>query len=222
MNAFKLAFAAAALAAASLAQAASITGSGTPATQQREAAGFTGIGLALPGRVEIVQGAAEGVSVTADDNLLAEIETVVERGVLQIRWRSRNMDVRTRSDIRVTVNARTVESIAVAGSGDVSAPALASKQLAVRISGSGDVKLAGRAESLEARISGSGDIKASRLETERAKVHIAGSGDATVWARKALEAHVAGSGTVRYYGDPSVSRHIAGSGSVRKSGDTPG
>jgi hypothetical protein len=203
------------------ARSATITGSGRAVTEQREAAGFTGVGLSLPGRLEIVQGEREGVTLTADDNLIGEIETVVEHGVLQVRLRS-GTRARTHTRIRVTVNARTIESIAVAGSGDVVAAALQARQLAVRVSGSGDVKLGGRAETLQVRISGSGDVDAARFDSQRAKVTIAGSGDATVWARQSLEVSVSGSGDVRYFGDPAVSAKRAGSGSVRRAGASPG
>src|SRR5512134_2901644 len=93
MNAYRtslLLCAAAAIASLGLATAGAwsgITGSGRAITQQREVSGFKGIALSVPGRLEIVQGAAEGVTLTADDNLVPEIETVVERGVLHIRFR---------------------------------------------------------------------------------------------------------------------------------------
>jgi hypothetical protein len=227
MNAYRTSLmlsAAAAVASLGLAGAGAwsgITGSGRALTEQREVAGFKGIALSLPGRVEIVQGAAEGVTLTADDNVVPEIETVVERGVLHIRFRE-NTRVTTRTRIGITVKARAIESIALAGSGDVIAPSLDSPELTVRVAGSGDVKLGGRAESLLVRISGSGDVDAGRFDTQRAKVSVAGSGDATVWARKSLEVSVSGSGDVRYFGDPEVRKKVAGSGTVRRKGASPG
>jgi hypothetical protein len=227
MNAYRtslLLCAAAAIASLGLAGASAwtgITGSGRPMTQQREVSGFKGIALSVPGRLEIVQGPAEGVTLAADDNVVPEIETVVERGVLHIRFR-RSTGVTTRTRISIMVKARSIESIAVAGSGDVIAMALDSPELTVRVAGSGDVKVGGRAESLLVRISGSGDVDAGRFDTQRAKVSVAGSGDATVWARKSLEVSVSGSGDVRYFGDPEVRRKIAGSGSVRRKGASPG
>ena len=198
-----------------------ITGSGRPMTQQRDVSGFNGVALSLPGRLEIVQGQAEGVTLTADDNLVPEIETVVEGGVLHVRFR-KDLGATTRTRISVTVRARAIRSIAVAGSGDVVAATLEAPELSVRLAGSGDVKLGGRAESLQVRISGSGDVDAGGFDTQRAKVSLAGSGDATVWARKSLEVSVSGSGDVRYFGDPEVRSKVAGSGSVRRKGASPG
>lgn len=210
-----------ALIACAPAGAETVSGSGRPATESREVKGFNAVELAIPGRMEIVQGDREGVTLTADDNLVAQIETVVERDALRIRFR-KGVNARTQTPIRVTLLAKTLEAIALAGSGDVAAPSLTARDLALRISGSGDVHLGGKAESLQVRISGSGDVKAGKFETQRAQVSIAGSGGVTVWARQSLEVSVAGSGDVRYYGDPTVAKKIAGSGSVRRAGAAPG
>jgi hypothetical protein len=206
--------------AAAGALAATLTGSGRALSEARAVAGYTGIALSIPGRVEVVQGATEGIRVTADDNVLPEIESVVEGGILKLRFRQRFTSVNN-ARIRVIVNAKTIESLAVAGSGDIHAPALTARRLAINVSGSGDVKLAGRAEALDVSIAGSGDLDAGKLDTQRATVSIAGSGDVVVWARQALKVSVAGSGDIRYYGDPAVDKHVVGSGSVRRLGAAP-
>ena len=208
------------LLAAAAAQAVTLVGSGRSATEDRAASGFSGVALSLPARVELVQGGSESVRITADDNVLPQIESVVEGGVLKLRFRERGTSL-TNARIRVIVNARTVESLAIAGAGDIHATALATRRLSVSVSGSGDVKMAGRADALEASIAGSGEIDASRLDTQRAKVSVAGSGDAVIWARQTLKVSVAGSGDIRYYGDPVVERSIVGSGSVRRLGAAP-
>lgn len=226
MTALKTALAAAAIAAAAafalpLHAARTVWGSGNPITQPRPVSGFTGIGLAIPARVEVAQGETESLTLTVDDNLAAEVETVVVDGMLHIRWR-KGVEGRARSPIRITVNARELGLLSVAGSGTLLAPALTARTLSLHIAGSGDARVGGRAETIEVRIAGSGDVDASRLDAQRATVHVAGSGDARVVARKSLDVHVAGSGDVRYYGDPAVSQRVAGSGSVRRAGAAPG
>lgn len=218
-----LALLAACVLAAAPAFAETVTGSGTAATDNRAVAGFHGVGLSVPGKLEIVQGASEKLSITADDNILPLIEATVERGELRIRFRDPgSLDVRTRTPIRMTLNVKSIDAIAVAGSGDVQAPALDAREMRVAVSGSGDVMLAGKAQELAVKIAGSGNVKAARFEARSAQVSISGSGDATVWAREKLKASVAGSGDVRYYGDPAVQSSVAGSGTVRRAGATPG
>jgi len=208
------------LLATSAALAASLSGSGRSVTEERAVSGYTGVALAVPAKLDVVQGVTEAVSITADDNVLKEIESVVEGEVLKLRFRQRFASV-TNVRIRITVSARAVESLAVAGSGDIHATRLETRRLAVKLAGSGDVKLSGRAEALEVSISGSGELDASKLDTKRAKISVAGSGDAVIWAREALTVNVAGSGDIRYYGDPSVEKTIVGSGSVRRLGAAP-
>ena len=228
------------LLAAATPAAAILIGSGHPATEERNVSGYHGIGLSAPADVEIVQGAAEGATVTADDNVVGKVETSVEDGILKIRLRDDD-SLTLHTKIRVVVRAKSMDHIAVSGSGDVRAatldtprlkvaisgsgdvalPALATRALAAHVSGSGDLSAAGRAESFEAHMAGSGDVKAAHLETQSADLHIAGSSDVAIWVKKSLDVSVAGSGDVRYYGDPDVRRSVAGSGNVKRLGASP-
>jgi hypothetical protein len=216
-------------------------GSGVVKSESREVGAFTGIALSLPALVEVRTGDRESVLVEADDNVLPLVETVVEGGSLKIRFRDKSAPVRTKN-LKVTVTARKIESLAISGSGDIRAAALKVESLSAKISGSGDIRIAsldtrsvqvaisgsgdftaaGKAESLQASIAGSGNLKAGGLDTKRAAIKIAGSGDAKIWVREALSVSVAGSGDVAYYGDPAISQSVAGSGSLKRLGPAPG
>ena len=111
--------------------------------------------------------------------------------------------------------------IAIAGSSDIKFGALAARKLLVRISGAGDVTIAGGVLEQNVRIAGSGDYHGAGLQSASATVSIGGSGDATLWARDSLSVKIAGSGDVKYYGRPTLSKSIAGSGSVTGLGDKP-
>ncbi|HEX4858211.1 MAG TPA: head GIN domain-containing protein [Usitatibacteraceae bacterium] len=218
-----------------------VSGSGVSKTETRQASGFTGIGLAVSAKLEVRQGASEGITLVGDDNILPLIETVVESGRLKIRWAEKNLNT-SYKDLRIIVDAKTVESLSVAGSGDIHADALAAKDFSASISGSGDIRIktltadkasakisgsgdiviGGKVQGFEAKIAGSGNVQAGRLEARSVAISIAGSGDATVWPSESLSASVAGSGDIKYYGDAKVSKSIAGSGSVKRLGISPG
>ena len=124
----------------------------------------------------------------------------------------------------VSADAFTVQGdfeISVAGSSDIRFGTLAARKLLVRISGAGDVTLAGGVLEQNVRIAGSGDYHGAGLQSATATVSIGGSGDATVQARDALSVKIAGREDVTYYGRPAVSKPIAGSGSVTGLGDKP-
>lgn len=217
-----------------------IKGSGVMKTDTRNVSGFNHISLSIPGNVEIVQGSTEGIRIEGDDNIVPLVETVVEGGILKIRFAEKNMSIGTKT-LKLVVNAKTVEGLSVAGSGDLHAAKLQSAKLKASIAGSGDVTITsldadslivsiagsgnfaagGKAKTIETRISGSGDLKIGKLDANSVKVSIAGSGDAIVWARDSLTVSVAGSGDVQYYGDAKVSQSVAGSGSVKRLGTAP-
>jgi len=204
--------------------------------------GFTGVRLAVPGKMEVIQGTTESLSIEGAAEDLARIESVVENGVLHIRQKDTKAPWNWNPKFRITANVKNVDQLSISGSGDINAnslragpiklaisgsgnikiPALEADSAKVAISGSGDVMIAGRAGSVESSISGSGDLHAEKLEARNVKVAISGAGDVKVWAREALNVRIAGSGDVRYYGDPSVEKRIAGSGSVKRMGANPG
>lgn len=217
-----------------------VSGSGTIKSETRTVSGFTGVAVSLSGDVEVRQTGTEGISIETDDNLLPLIETVVERGVLKIRPVEKNTNLRTKN-MKIVVNAKTVESLSVAGAGDLRADQIKSEKLKLSVAGSGDVRIktlevdtlnasiagsgnvliGGRANMLDSSIAGSGDLKAGKLETKTAKLSIAGSGSASLWAKETLKVSIAGSGDVKYYGDAQVSKSVAGSGSIVRVGTAP-
>jgi hypothetical protein len=217
-----------------------VQGSGKLKRETRQVAGFKGLAMALPGQVEVRTGSSEGLSIETDDNLLPLIETVVEDGTLKIRNRNK-VNIRTRN-LKIVVQTRGMDRLALAGSGSIDADRMAGPRLqfdlggsgtirvgkaegeaiAVNLGGSGDLKVdEGSARKLSASIGGSGTIDMTRVRLDAASVNLAGSGSATLWVQKTLDMSVAGSGDVNYYGDPQVSKTVIGSGSARRLGPAP-
>ncbi len=214
-----------------------VFGSGQITRTQRQVSGFKGLSLDLSANVEIIQGDTEGVLIETDDNVAPLIETVVEGDQLKIRLAKRLVSFEPKT-LKITVNARTIERIDIAGSGEVRAAKLQSTTLATHLAGSGAIRIAalnvdslsvsisgsghfyagGHADSVRSNIAGSGNLKTATLAAKHVKVDIAGSGNAKVRASQTLKVSIAGSGDVGYYGDPAVSQSVAGSGSIRKLG----
>ena len=202
--------------------------------QSPSVSGFSGIRLAVPGKMEVIQDNTESMTIEGAEEDLARVEAVVEDGQLHIRTKTRT-NWSWNPKFRITVHAKRVEALAISGSGDISArsitspsmklaisgsgnirvPALEAEKTVVSISGSGDVIVGGKAGSIDSHISGSGTVKAERLEARDASISISGSGDALVWARDSLQGKIAGAGDVRYYGGPTVQKRGAGSGAVK-------
>lgn len=220
---------------------AKVQGSGKLVKQTRQLAHFTGINLNVPGEMVLRIGNAEGVTIETDDNIMPQIETVIDKGTLQIRPLKRNTQLQTRN-LRIVVTAKHIERLALSGSGSIDADPLKADKLtfdiggsgsisvkgmqaqavAISVGGSGDMKSGpGAANSLSVSIGGSGDVDLGLVQASEASVSIAGSGEAIVWANAGLSVTVAGSGDVQYYGDPKLSTSVIGSGDITRLGAAP-
>ena len=93
---------------------------------------------------------------------------------------------------------------------------LDARRVEVRIEGSGDVTLSGRADQLDVRVAGSGNAHTFDLDVGAVTAEIAGSGNVETSVTDRLDARIAGSGDVVYRGDPRVSSQVLGSGDVRQ------
>lgn len=219
---------------------AATVGSGRAASETRSVSGFEAIAVA--GAIDLVvrQTGKESAEVRADDNVVPLVETVVEdtaRGRTLLVRLKRGESVRTKTDIRVTVDVARLTQLVSAGSGavlvqgldtpslrlvlsgsaDATLRELAAGVLDVRVAGSGNVEAAGTAQQVKISIAGSGNVSLASLPADDVKVSIAGSGDAKVVANKALGVSIAGSGDVVYSGSAeSIRTSVAGSGRITK------
>lgn len=219
----------------------SVQGSGKVVKQTRALAHFTGVNLNLPGDLELRLGNSESITIETDDNLLPQIESVIEDGVLRIRPLKRNTNLRSRT-MHIVVYAKTIDRLALAGSGSIDSDALKGSKLqfdiggsgsinlkgmdaeavAISVGGSGDLKSGGgKARSISISIGGSGDVDVGKVQASDASVSVAGSGEAVVWATTGLSVTIAGSGDVSYFGDPKVSTSVLGSGDITRLGSAP-
>jgi hypothetical protein len=208
-------------------------------TETRNVAEFSSIALRNHATVKVSQGNTASVQVDAADDLLPLLETVVDGGRLEIRWKrgeSYDRSMRHRGPVTITVVTPRLTGLSVAGSGDIELGAfntpklsvsvagsgsarldgLASDEVGISVAGSGDIKGSGKTSALNINIAGSGDVDLGGLKADEVSVRIAGSGDVEVHANKALKISIAGSGDVVYSGDATVSRSVMGSGSVKK------
>lgn len=218
----------------------SIEGNGNIKRQVRDVGHFSGVAMALAGKVDVRRGESEGVTIEADENLLPLIETVVEDGTLKIR-NKRGSNLRTKN-LKVTVQARELDRLALGGMGTIDADRVNGARVQFDIGGSGSINVGKiEGERIVAAIGGRGDLKANegavrtvsisiggmgnvdlgRVQTNSANVTVAGSGNATLWARDSLSLTIAGSGDINYYGDPKLSTSVLGSGNVHRLGPSP-
>lgn len=212
-----------------------VKGSGIRVDKPRSLSAFSKLRVEGPVDIRLVQAGVDQATVSADDNIEPLIETVVEGDALVVRLK-RDTGFSTRQPVSVKVEARALQSVALVGSGDLSAEKFKAdsltlslsgsgdarlglvevKDLSVHISGSGDVRLAGRADTQSWTLNGSGDVDARSLSGRKAKVAINGSGDVDLGVVDELDAQLSGSGDLNYSGRPQVKQTVSGSGEVSR------
>jgi hypothetical protein len=209
-----------------------IDGSGTLTEETRPVSGVTAIQLSMPGTLHIEIGSSESLRITAEDNLLAYIQTESRAGELDIRTES-NVSLRPSQPIDYYLTVQSLDTIHVTSSGDVEAPALTATHFDVGISSSGSITiealvaetlrvdisssgslaiLGGAVERQEISISSSGAYAAKDLESQQASIRLSSSGSATVRAVESLQAELSSSGNVYYLGAPQLRVDTSSSG----------
>ncbi|MDO3640792.1 head GIN domain-containing protein [Mucilaginibacter sp. L3T2-6] len=205
--------------------------------ESRSVSGFNGIGSGGPFDVHVKIDGTESLKIKASQEAIKEIDTYVKDGKLQIkfkhhdRWNDHDFG---RIDIYIT--AKSLSSLANAGSGSIKvdgsitgdatvalsgsgniSTSVKASRFHVAISGSGSVDLSGTANETKVSIAGSGDMNGKRFKTATANVSIAGSGNAHFGADKTVSATIVGSGNVYYSGSATVENtRTVGSGRVTR------
>jgi hypothetical protein len=219
-----------------------MAGSGQLLTESRDVSDFSEIDIEYPVDITIKQGKKPSIELTGDDNLLPQLQTDVQGGVLVIEnkitdWSQR---VRPSQTVRVTLVVTDLTQInftsagtllldgftgddlqvSLSGAGEIQLRDVVLDSLNLELSGAGDLSGDGSVNTLLLAISGFGSFKGDELKTQHADVRISGAGEATLWAVRSLDVHISGAGSVRYYGQPpNFSEQISGAGSVDDLGE---
>ncbi len=203
----------------------------------RSVAGFDALSNSGSIQVEVSFGEKESVRLEGDEKAVRVIETVVEGGTLQIRYKKDSWTKgRVPGGVKAYVTAKRLTALSQSGSGSITVSgALAAKEVNAALSGSGRITFTSKAEVCNVSISGSGRVKAEGtaaksnisisgsgqfdggdLRSRSASAKVSGSGNITIHADERLDATISGSGNVSYSGDAQTNVQTSGSGRVRK------
>ena len=170
--------------------------------------------------------------------MIEYIITEIKNGALVVKVKNDvNLKTSRNKSIKITIPFKEIKNVSLSGSGDLwNDNVLASDNLDISLTGSGDiilnikasktkasitgsgeVTLKGTTNNLEAGVTGSGDFHGFDLEVNDTDVSVTGSGDAKVVCNENLKARVTGSGDIVYKGNPKTEdTKVAGSGSIKK------
>jgi hypothetical protein len=206
-------------------------------TENRSVSGFNSIANAGSFSVHVKITGAESLKITADASIIDEIETVVNGGNLEVRFKHPHEQHHYPGRVDVYITAKSLNALVCSGSGSLEldgalkgnaadvtlsgsgsiSTGIASGKLEATISGSGKINLTGSTGKTTVTISGSGELKAGDLKTDVAEINTTGSGNVHLNVSKSISAEIVGSGNVYYTGTATISKvETIGSGRIHK------
>ncbi|MBK1439020.1 DUF2807 domain-containing protein [Parapedobacter sp. ISTM3] len=205
--------------------------------ETRDVSGFHALASGGSINVEVRFGASESVRLEGDAAAIREIETIVEKGTLKIRYKKHAWKMgRNWGSVTAYVTAKRLDGVAQSGSGSITIMGtISGDELNASVSGSGRIAFAANVQLCNASVSGSGRITASgsatesnvsisgsgrfdgrELKSRSANLKVSGSGNIMIHADERLEASISGSGNVHYSGNAQTNVRTSGSGRLRR------
>jgi len=190
-----------------------IQGSGEIVTQTRTVNECSGLSIKSFGDVYLTQDDNQSIRIEADDNIIDQVITREENGVLVVGLENGSYSNVT---LRVYASLKTIESLAINGAGSITAQnSINSDNLYLTINGAGNIYIQGEGNYLNCLINGAGNISAKEFTTAACKAYVNGAGNCTVYVTDELDATVNGAGNIFYYGNPPVVKiSITGIGQI--------
>lgn len=212
----------------------SIVGNGNITTKSINTSDYATVKVIGSMDVHFENGTEGALSVTTDENIHEYLDIQVEGDALIIKTQ-KNVSIRSKKGIHVTVPVQEISEVSLTGSGDIDTrDQLKSEYMAItltgsgdidldvtvgaldaKVTGSGDMDLRGSVRDLEIKVTGSGDFDGNDLTAQNTDAYVSGSGDISVKTVNRLKARVHGSGDISYSGNPTnVDKKVSGSGSI--------
>ena len=200
------------------------TEEGIDYTEVRDVAQFDALSSGLPCNVYFSQADKQEVRVETTKEFAEKVLTTVEDGTLKLKLEEGRYP---KLILRVVITSPDIEGLSVSGSGSlfVEDALHASKNLNLKVSGSGDIQ-AGSIDCLDfsAHVSGSGDIRVVSVACDSFVATTSGSGHINIETLTAQDfgtARVGGSGSIRLHEvtvDGNMDLRTSGSGSIHVNG----
>lgn len=208
-------------------------GNGELITETRKLAEFDEIEIDGQATVFLQQGTKPSLAIKIDSNLVDYIKTDVSGMKLKIK-EDKCIEELTEFEIYITTanltrllvdgavevkGENTIKSeklfIKTISSGEINLN-LDVDDLEAVTKGSGEVKLAGRAEQFDIELGGAGSLDAFRLQVKEADAEVEGAGTCKINVSEKFYGDVSGSGKLYYKGNPKkVKTDVSGSGTIQ-------
>lgn len=188
-----------------------IKGDGVIKSEDRTVSDFTKVVVTGAYEVQWTNGKA-ALNISADQNILPLIRTVVTDGTLEIDSTESISPSRT---ITVTLSSSALAGVELTGGNNLKASQIAGDVLKLEATGSSNITVDGSVTNLQAEFTGAGKLKARSLQTRTATLTLTGASEAEVNVSDALKVSITGAGSLTYSGNPKVEQNVVGAGRVK-------
>ena len=142
-------------------------GTGTPTSQTRQVGTFERLQVdgSLDLDVSLSNRPEPGVRVSAGSKTIDRIRTEVRNGTLHIETKSRGLVIGPNpvGDVDISLGVPALAGVEVKGSSNLRLSGISAKELELRMTGDGELRVLGRADRIEVELDGSVDADLSRL-----------------------------------------------------------
>ncbi|MCL2162102.1 MAG: DUF2807 domain-containing protein [Betaproteobacteria bacterium] len=190
-------------------------------------AGIQQVVIETAGNLEIRPGRAGRLTIEAEPHVLQKLDNIPRQNTLTLRTKD---TIITQHPIRYTLEIPNLRALTargsgtiqigpfrgdtleleLAGDGNATVQDITYKRLTLRLSGTGNIDISGRGDTLTATVSGIGIIRADTLIVTHAEATIVGIGDIYLQATRQIKGNIIGSGNIRYTGRPEIPPTIIG------------
>ncbi len=216
--------------AATLVACGGVAGSGNPATEPRTVTAFSKLEVAGGVHVTFTTG-PRSVSITADDNLIRHVETVVRDGTLIVRLTHPVLDT---SGITARISNDVLEGLGLSGGSSFTGPVTATENLDLAASGGSTAEISGApsshvsanasggseltlvggsAKRLSLNASGGSKILSHGFAAEDGIVDVSGGSSICVLCTKSISGNASGGSTITLSGNPAITNVESSGGS---------
>ncbi|MBK7707558.1 MAG: DUF2807 domain-containing protein [Acidobacteria bacterium] len=183
-------------------------------TESRSEFGFQGINAGGALDLIVTVGERFSISVEGKTDLLKEVRTEVNDGILVIKSSNK---VDSSNKPRLKISMPELRSLEIWGTSTVSVTNIDSVSLRVQVGGSSTASIGGKTEKIEVGATGSSEIEGVKMLCVRAVVQASGASKVTLSVSEELDAEALGASNVIYVGKPkSIKRNIVGAGEIRE------
>jgi hypothetical protein len=210
-----------------------IRGNGNMQVEERELAEFNHIEFSGIGDMDIQIGESSSVSISAEENILPYVLTLVEGDTLRIYTENGvSLDPSTR--ISYSITTTSLEALDLSGIGNTSIASLETDSLSIHLSGAGNITIndletesfslglsgtglvtvSGSTAEQVIEISGAGNYEAENFASQTAEVSMSGIGNANLRVSDRIDGAISGVGNLSYIGSPTISVDRSGLGNI--------